>query len=408
MKYGPAATWPQTRLADILRESPELIDVRPEQTYRFVTVRLWGKGVVLRGKVAGSELAARRLRAVRAGQFIFSKIDARNGALGLIPADLDGAVSTSDFPVFDIDATRLLPTYLDWLSKTPPFVDSCRQASEGTTNRVRLQVDRFLNLSVPLPPLREQRRIVARIEEVAGKVAETRLLRERGATCAELLLMRGVDWLLGENAWPEFQLGDLLREDTLNGLDARPSDVPPGVPILRISSVTSRADAIVDEVDRKYAAVEDRIVPKYTLQPGDLLACRFNGNLRYVGRLALFTGYSNEIRLFPDKLIRIRVDTGKALPQYVCAVMNGPRVRRHVEALCATTAGNIGISASALKGVPVPVPTVADQHRIVERLGCLTTKVAELLRLHEATRQDIDHLLPPFLSRAFDDKFQSR
>ena len=52
---------------------------------------------------------------------------------------LDGAIVTNDFPVFSIAEQRVLPAYLGWLSRTASFVEECLRASEGTTNRVRLQ-----------------------------------------------------------------------------------------------------------------------------------------------------------------------------------------------------------------------------------------------------------------------------
>src|SRR5262249_47432000 len=128
---------------------------------------------------------------VHAGQFIISRIDARNGASGVIPPDLEGAVVSSDFPTFTINALKLEPKFLDWLSKTRDFVGLCKAASEGTTNRVRLKEDRFPATDIPLPPLAEQRRLVARIDAVAAKVAEAKRLRE------EATIVAGSLWRLG-------------------------------------------------------------------------------------------------------------------------------------------------------------------------------------------------------------------
>ncbi|MBA2245973.1 MAG: restriction endonuclease subunit S, partial [Gemmatimonadetes bacterium] len=85
-------------LSEVLKRSDEWIEIRPEERYREVTVRLWGNGVVLRREVSGAEIAASRRLMVRAGQFILSRIDARNGALGLVPEALHGAVVSNDFP----------------------------------------------------------------------------------------------------------------------------------------------------------------------------------------------------------------------------------------------------------------------------------------------------------------------
>ena len=158
-------------LREFLRKSDNWVELEPDRIYKQVTVRLWGKGLKLRRMVAGSEIAARRQVQVRVGQFLLSRIDARNGAFGLVPPELDGALVSGDFPAFDVDCTQADPRYLEWYSRTNGFVDLCRRASEGSTNRVRLKEDRLLEMEIPLPPPKEQREVVARLDRVAG-VAE--------------------------------------------------------------------------------------------------------------------------------------------------------------------------------------------------------------------------------------------
>ena len=165
-----AMHWPKVRLGEILTKKAEWIDLDPDTNYRQVTVRMWGEGVALRRIVKGSGIAASSQNRVQAGQFILSKIDARHGAFGLVPEVLDGAVVSQDFPVFDINEQRLLPEFLGWMSKTEWFVELCRIASEGSTNRVRLREDRFLNHEIPLPPVPEQRRITQSLNVVAAGV----------------------------------------------------------------------------------------------------------------------------------------------------------------------------------------------------------------------------------------------
>jgi type I restriction enzyme S subunit len=165
------------KLGEVLQRSEELIELQPDVQYRQITVKLWGKGVVLRGILTGAEISSSRQMVARQGQFILSRIDARNGSLGIVPKELDGAVVTNDFPVFNVVENKLLPAYLGWMCRTESFVEECKRASEGTTNRVRLQEDKFLAREIPLPPLAEQRRVVARIEELAAQIHEVRALR---------------------------------------------------------------------------------------------------------------------------------------------------------------------------------------------------------------------------------------
>ena len=172
-------SWPLAPLGEILTKSNDWIDLKPDETYREVTVRLWGKGIAQRRKATGAEIAAAKRLVIHTNQFILSRIDARNGAFGIVPNFLEGAIVSNDFPVFTPNPERVLPPFLGWMSKTFSFVDLCRAASEGTTNRVRLKEDRFLAMTIPLPSLSEQQRIVTRIEEVAAKIEEANSLRQK-------------------------------------------------------------------------------------------------------------------------------------------------------------------------------------------------------------------------------------
>ncbi len=187
--------WPVIPLGSFLTKAEDWITPEPDQEYNEVTVRLWGKGVVLRGKVTGSEIAGGRRLPVRANQFILSRIDARNGATGLVPESLDGALVTNDFPAYSLNNEKVFPAFLNWMSKTATFVELCKQASEGTTNRVRLKEDRFLSTAIPLPPLPEQRRIVARIEALDVKIQKARALRTEMADESEVLWQRAAHTL---------------------------------------------------------------------------------------------------------------------------------------------------------------------------------------------------------------------
>src|SRR5207245_11560108 len=155
-------------------------------------------------------------------------------------------------------------------------------------------------------------------------------------------LKSATDTVLSSGSWLDVPLGNILRENSLNGLARRPATSPPGVPILRISAATSRHDAVIDEDDFKYLEVSEPEAGKYALEAGDLLACRFNGNLHYVGRFALYVRRLAGPRLYPDKLIRFRVNRDRGLPEYVCLAMNSDRRRRVIESMCATTARNLG------------------------------------------------------------------
>lgn len=164
--------WPKVALGELLQRSDETALLDPEADYHEVTIKLWGKGVVSRGKVRGRDVVSVR-RVVRTNQLILSKIDARNGAIGLVPPELDGAIVSNDFPSFEIrDPDECSAAFMGWLMRSAPFVELCKAASEGTTNRVRIKEDRFLDQQIALPPLAEQQALVARLDALADKTRQ--------------------------------------------------------------------------------------------------------------------------------------------------------------------------------------------------------------------------------------------
>lgn len=208
-------TWPTTILSEVLRPSSDRIALEPEKSYKQITAKLWGKGLTLRGNVTGAEIAASHQNRVHAGQFVISKIDARHGAFGVVPPDLDGAVVSNDFPVFDVQSEHALTDYVAWVSRTDWFVALCKQASEGSTNRVRLKEARFLAQSVPLPPLPEQRRIVARLDAAVAAVERaSKLIDEINEDLIQAA--RNVIWRAGENPRAWAPCSSFLRQRALD------------------------------------------------------------------------------------------------------------------------------------------------------------------------------------------------
>jgi hypothetical protein len=172
VQVAAMSRWPRVPLGELIHRADEVATLDPETEYHEVTVKLWGKGVVSRGKVLGGEVGAAR-HFVRAGNLILSKIDARNGAIGVVPPELDGAIVSNDFPSYAFrDSARCHPAFMGWLVRSSRFVELCKASSEGTTNRVRLKEERFLEQEIPFPPLSEQKSVVARLDTLEAKARE--------------------------------------------------------------------------------------------------------------------------------------------------------------------------------------------------------------------------------------------
>ncbi|WP_353269350.1 restriction endonuclease subunit S [Gemmatimonas sp.] len=371
------------------------------------------------------------------------------------------------------------PSYILIFLKSPFFIDGGVPRMTGTAGQKRIPVVYFAKSPFPLPPLAEQHRIVAKVDELmalcdqleaARKDREAARDRLAAASLARInapdpdtfqadarfalnvlpaisarpdqvkqlrqtilnLAVRGklaaqesgesldsfpAELLetLGEelpSTWGWVKLEHLLAEETRNGYSRKPDDAPDGVPILRISAGTVRRDGIVAEEAHKLISGIDEVTRRqYGIDAGDLLACRFNGNKAFVGRLTLFTDYLKVRPIYPDKLIRVRVNKRLALPAYVRLAADSDLVRAEVERLCATTVGNWGISASNLKAVRIPLPPLAEQRRVVNRVNALMSLCEQLetsLSNGEAARNSLlDALLNDALRSAGGDEVPS-
>ena len=204
-----------------LTKAEDWVPVKPDENYKQITARLWGKGLTLRGEVPGSAIAAARQYCAKAGQFLISRIDARHGAFGIVPEDLDGALVSNDFPCFNIDASTVLPHFFEWYSRTPEFIDLCRRASEGSTNRVRMKEAKFLKMTVPLPSLDEQRRIVEKLDRVAALVDDRRNAIEAAERETQALLLKAFQRAIdGAPLRPMAEVAPLVRRPVEIDLDA--------------------------------------------------------------------------------------------------------------------------------------------------------------------------------------------
>ncbi len=172
------------KIKDFLKRVRVPVHIEDEVDYQLVTIKVNHKGVVPRTLKKGIDIGSKTMYRVSEGQFILSGIDARHGAFGIVPKELEGAVVTNDFWYFEYDETIISKEYFLYFTSTPLFSNVCRIASEGTTNRVRLQASKFFDYEVWLPPVIEQKKL---IEVVMKREVELNTLQTELKTQSNLL-----------------------------------------------------------------------------------------------------------------------------------------------------------------------------------------------------------------------------
>ena len=185
------SSWQPTKLFKALApvSRPEAVD--PTKEYRLLGIRLDGGGPFLRETITGSQSAATKLSKVEAGDFIYSRLFAWRGAFGVIASPFDGCYVSGEFPTFrpiqDILDTEFLRLWFRLPSTIKQVEENCTGSTPLTRNRFKENF--FLDLEIPLPPLPEQQRIVARIEALAAKIEEARELNNKKAKDLDHLLI---------------------------------------------------------------------------------------------------------------------------------------------------------------------------------------------------------------------------
>lgn len=200
---GFTKKFPMARIGSFLVKSRDIIEVQDDVEYKQVTLKINNGGVVPRNNgttLKGSKIGTKRQHVIHAGQFIMSKIDARNGAYGIVPSELEGAIVTNDFPVFDVDTKKIIPQFLVLVSTTDKFVEFARKCSSGTTNRKRIDIDAFLNQQIPLPSIEVQEKMLEEYNTLNNKayVCEQEVKEKEKELLHHWLEALGIDISLNE------------------------------------------------------------------------------------------------------------------------------------------------------------------------------------------------------------------
>lgn len=111
------------------------VDIEDNQNYKRVSIKLYNGGITLRDIELGVNIGTKKQFRIKQGHFLLSKIDARNGAIGIVPESCNDAIITGNFWDFEIDTNKADPQFLSLLMTTDYFVKLFDKASNGTTNR---------------------------------------------------------------------------------------------------------------------------------------------------------------------------------------------------------------------------------------------------------------------------------
>lgn len=320
----------------------------------------------------------------------------------------------------------VLPSYLHRLIQSPAVQSKLDDMQSGSTNQVELSKTEVLATGVPLPPLPEQRRIVAKIDSLTGKSKRARdhldhipRLVEKYKQAVLAAAFRGdLTRELRDEIHPRYE--DAGIDGRLTDLDSLPegwiwtsigavgqisggltknasrSSLPLRVPYLRVGNVY--ADELrLDEITE--IGCTEAEYRRTLLQPGDLLIVEGNGSLDQIGRVALWNGERPGCA-HQNHLIRARMGSD-VVPAFSLFWLLSPQGRKAIETVASSSSGLHTLSISKVSGLPIPVCSKPQQQQIVSRIRSAFTWIDRLASDATSARKLIDHLDQSVLAKAF-------
>lgn len=171
------------------------------------------------------------------------------------------------------------------------------------------------------------------------------------------------------------------------GISERANTASLGVPMIRMNNLQANG---WDLADLKHIELDDEVLDRYRLLKGDLLFNRTNSK-ELVGKCEAFDEQGDWV--FASYLIRVRLDTSRALPGFVSAFLNSPAGRIQIDQVSRQVAGMSNVNAEELRDLQIPLPSLAEQQRLLNELNAARTERDQALSEAEEKIASVDELV---------------
>jgi type I restriction enzyme S subunit len=381
------------KFAEFVRHRKEFILIDDFEVYKRARVQLHWKGIVVRDHVKGIAVKTKAQQVARTGELLVAEIDAKVGGIGIVPPEVNDAIVSSHYFLFQIDEQKCLLSWLDYYIRSGALADQI--AARGSTNYAAIRPHHILECEMPMPPLDEQRRIVARIEELSAKIEEAHCVREQTTRETKALVGAKLGQVFSQLA-TEYNVNSLgsLTSHIVDGPHQTPRYLSEGIPFVTVKNmVTGRLN--FDHINYVSEADHRLFSKRCSAERGDILYSK-DGATR--GRPCL-VDTDREFSFFVSvaliKPLRDRLDSA-----YLVHLLNSNWIKDRMKD---KSRGDMipHIVLREIKAFPVPLLPLDEQRRIVAYLDAIHAKVDTVKKLQEETAQELDALMPSILSRAF-------
>jgi type I restriction enzyme S subunit len=341
--------------------------------------------VLDRFRIPVSELGP-STHAFERGTVLYSKL--RPYLNKVVVAD-DNGVATTELVPIRCDDAKLNPNYLAHFLRGSEFLSFATNVVAGA-KMPRMVMSEFWKYPVPLPPLPEQRRIAAILDQADALRTERRqALAELDRLAQAVFLEMFGDPLSNPMRWPDSGFGHAVESMQYGPRFYDESYSEDGVRIARITDLSDGGELDFESMPRM--AVTEKDLDQHSLQPGDLIFARSGAT---VGKVALYKAGSPPC--IPGAyFIRMKF-RAEVNPDYASALMRTTAIREIVT-VQSRQAAQQNFSGPGLRRLPFPIPPLTFQTLFAERLQAIES----LKSTHRAALAESDALFASLQHRAF-------
>ena len=355
--------WETTRLGDLGMEVRGQVSPEPGISYDLYSVPAFSTGQP--EQVHGESIKSGK-RPVEEHDVLLCKINPRINRVWTVGPDPGRPqVASTEYLVMRLHKPQMAE-YLSYYLSAPIFREWIKLAVEGATgSHTRAKSGPILEQIVPVPPLLEQDRIVAAIEEHFSRLGAVESAVANAQRRLDALRNSIMDRAIYDDtkAAPTAEIGDLA--EVSGGIQKQPKRRPREnrYPFLRVANV-GRGQLNLTEVHE--IELFEGEIDRFRLKQGDLLVVEGNGSAKQIGRAALWGGEIDDC-VHQNHLIRVRPGDD-LLPEYLALCWNAPRTAQRVRAVASSTSGLYTLSTSKVKSIRIPVVPLPVQEEVVNVL----------------------------------------
>lgn len=254
------------------------------------------------------------------------------------------------------------------------------------------------NQVIPLAPVDEQRRIAVKLNEIMSEIEKARIACEKQLEAAKALpsaYLRKVFESEEAKKWEKRKLGDVVLF-IKNGIVAEQNFDGVGVPVTRIETISN---GVIDPERVGWVNLPLDICADYKLEKGDILFSHIN-SVEKLGNCAIYEDIPPNL-YHGMNLLRIKANENIINPYFLLFCLRSDTSRNYYVVNARRAIGQASLNQKDVRQIPIPLPPLSEQHRIV---NYLKEKMAEAEKLRKTIEKQLEALnaLPQaYLRKAF-------